>query len=496
MIKTFFYKVINIVFFTIFSWIFINVLLNNNGNSGFFQFNPAIIIGFVGIFIGMLIYINKVLENRCCNITKKRKTIIVFTLMAVVMIIQLILGYYLRVTPTWDFGFVHRNAVSLVTGNGVANMDYFLEFRNNTGVFLFLSVIYKAAYMLGIERFVAVGIILNVIMIDIAIILMFYICDRIFGTAKAFLALLVAILTTPFYTYAPIYYTDTLSMVFPVLILYLFILSKEITERWKKYILYAVIGVIGAGGGQIKLTVIFMLIAITLQLFLEEKIKEYLPKIIIMVVTFFIATQIFYVMVDSHKMFDFKVSEKSPIPYTHWVMMGMKGHGGWDYDDYLLTYSYSTREERTKANLEEIKNRLDNYGRGGYFKFLTIKASWTWGDGTYYSPSKLKRQPINNGIYQEIFLQKGKYFKYYAYFSQVVHIAILFLILVSAFCNIIIKNCSYTNILRIVVFGLMAFLLMWETRSRYIVNYIPIFILIAMEGIQLLQRSLKQEKLA
>lgn len=496
MIKTFFNKTINLVFFIVFSWIFINVLLNNNDNSGFLNFNPLVILVFTGIFIGVLIFTNKILEKHCSNITQKRKVVIVFTIMLMVMIIQLVLGYYLRVTPTWDFGFVHRNAVSLVTGNGVVNMEYFLKFRNNTGIFLFLSVVYKAAYMLGLDRFVAVGIVLNIVMIDIAIILMFSVCDKVFGTAKAFLALLVAILTTPFYTYVPIYYSDTLSIVFPILILYLFVLSKEINKWWKKCSIYAIIGILGAGGGQIKLTVVFMLIAITLQLLLQEKIKEYAPKIIIMAVTFFITTKIFYAVVNSHGIFDFKSTEKSPVPFTHWIMMGMKGHGGWDYDDYMFTYTFPTREERIQENLKEIKKRLHNYGSEGYFKFLTIKATWTWGDGTYYSPSKLRREPINNGIYQEIFLETGKYFKYYAYFSQVVHISILFLILVSALCNIWSKDHSYTNVLRIVMFGLMVFLLIWETRSRYITNYIPIFILIAIEGVQLLQKFLSEEKLS
>ena len=38
--------------------------------------------------------------------------------------------------------------------------------------------------------------------------------------------------------------------------------------------------------------------------------------------------------------------------------------------------------------------------------------------------------------------------------------------------------------MQIAVFGLFLFLLIWETRSRYLVNFVPIFILLGIDGIQ------------
>ena len=37
--------------------------------------------------------------------------------------------------------------------------------------------------------------------------------------------------------------------------------------------------------------------------------------------------------------------------------------------------------------------------------------------------------------------------------------------------------------MQIALFGLFLFLLIWETRSRYLVNFAPVFILLSIDGI-------------
>lgn len=491
MIKTFFYKAINFIFFIAFAWIFVNVIFKDKG--WFIKYNPLVIIILAVLFVGLIFLINKKFEKWFLNITKTRKLLLLSAVIITMMVIQVFLGYYLRVTPSWDFGSVQESAVDLAKYGKIVNMDYFLNFRNNTGSLLLISLVYKIFYMVGIDKFGVIGILFNIMMIDASIVLMFFACDKLFGTAKAFLALFIAAMMTPLYTYAPIYYTDTLSMMFPVLILYLLILSKDVEVKWKKYALYFLIGSLGFIGGQIKLTVTFMLIAIAIELILKDEIKSYTPKIATMVLAFLITLKIFNALVDVSGVFNFKMSEKSPTPFTHWLMMGLKNHGGWNGEDYELTYSYPTREERIEVNLQEIKNRLKDYKVGGYFKFATAKAEWTWGDGTYFAPEKLRRKPLDENVLHQVFLEKGKYFKYYAYFSQAIHVSVLIFILASSFGNIITKRNDYTNILRIVMFGIMIFLIMWEARPRYIVNYIPVFILVAVEGVNILDNYLKKK---
>ena len=48
--------------------------------------------------------------------------------------------------------------------------------------------------------------------------------------------------------------------------------------------------------------------------------------------------------------------------------------------------------------------------------------------------------------------------------------------------------------MQIAVFGLFLFLLIWETRSRYLVNFVPIFILLGIDGIQGIRSLLPVKK--
>ena len=73
------------------------------------------------------------------------------------------------------------------------------------------------------------------------------------------------------------------------------------------------------------------------------------------------------------------------MPYTHWLMMGLTGDGGFNLDDVKYTQSFPNIDEKKAANIEVIKQRLSDYGFIGTIKHMTNKSVHnTWGDGTYF----------------------------------------------------------------------------------------------------------------
>lgn len=44
------------------------------------------------------------------------------------------------------------------------------------------------------------------------------------------------------------------------------------------------------------------------------------------------------------------------------------------------------------------------------------------------------------------------------------------------------------------VFGIFLFLLIWETRSRYLVNFVPVFILLGLDAMQAIRNRLLHRK--
>jgi hypothetical protein len=139
----------------------------------------------------------------------------------------------------------------------------------------------------------------------------------------------------------------------------------------------------------------------------------------------------------------------------------------------------------------DLKQRLSDFGPLGYANFLLHKMSYTWGDGSFYAPDKLARFPVsteNGGSktwLQQIVLPEGKLFKPFLYIQNGFWLAVLFIFAVGACRDVKVFGAknefsvgAVKFILRLSLLGVILFFLIWETRSRYIVNYTPIFVLL------------------
>jgi len=113
--------------------------------------------------------------------------------------------------------------------------------------------------------------------------------------------------------------------------------------------------------------------------------------------------------------------------------------------------------------------------------FYTQKAIYTFGDGTYFAPAKLEREPLYSYKIKDYFLYSnhGKN-KIYHIVAQTQHVLMLFFIILGLiFSSYLDKRQRY---LQMFLNGVFLFLLLWETRSRYLVNFIPVFLLSAYLG--------------
>ena len=71
-------------------------------------------------------------------------------------------------------------------------------------------------------------------------------------------------------------------------------------------------------------------------------------------------------------------------PMAHWVMMSMSGTGGYNRTDFDYTYSYPTKEEKSQADWERAREKIEGYGGlAGFLNFEFQKIAATWGDGKY-----------------------------------------------------------------------------------------------------------------
>ena len=124
---------------------------------------------------------------------------------------------------------------------------------------------------------------------------------------------------------------------------------------------------------------------------------------------------------------------------------------------------------------------------------LRKKIRFTWGDGVYFAPEKLKRDPIKESWLHAWVLYDGvNYSKTYKY-CNAVQLLLLGGILLSVLANFRRRGeTREIQAMQIAVLGLFLFLLLWETRSRYLVNFVPIFILLGIDGMSELENFLRK----
>ncbi|NLS86125.1 MAG: hypothetical protein GXZ14_11130 [Ruminococcaceae bacterium] len=174
--------------------------------------------------------------------------------------------------------------------------------------------------------------------------------------------------------------------------------------------------------------------------------------------------------------------QENAVPYTHWVMMGLHENGYYYDPDYQSTLAAGNYAERVQFNLDEIQRRVKDIGAAGMAQHLTNKLSFIWSDGTFFAPMKLRQAPLEYHFLHNFLLFEFGGFGATAYLATSAHLAALLFMAAGAVSAIRKKDHS-TAFMPLSLLGITVFLLIWEARSRYIVNFIPIIVICAVCGV-------------
>lgn len=396
-------------------------------------------------------------------------------------------GLSLRVYPGWDFGSVYLGAVDLVEDGVFSDQSnwYFTTYPNNVAVCLFLAGVFKLFG--GICDYITLGVLLNVFLMILGIALFFLLAHHLYGIRSAFLALLTCALFMPFYMHAPIFYTDTFALPFVTGVF----LSYQFRKKDVRFLILTA-SVLALGyktKGSLGVILIALLIHIWLQ---KEKIKDHIAQSLLLLIPFLLLTGFLTVLPGRLSFLDTTEAEKNEFPVEHWLAMGLAGSGGYNADVYWMTASTEGKAEKREVDRTFIRKQLEEYGAWGMAEHLKAKVIITWGDGVYFAPEKLKREPLQESpLHPWVLYDGAEYGKTYCYCSAV-HLLLLAGILLSLICNLLHKGeLREIQAMQLSVFGLFLFLLIWETRSRYLVNFVPVFILLGIDGVQEMGQCLK-----
>ena len=469
-------KLFSVIFVLVSIYILCTSIFNS---SELFTSLKSIIIIFGSALLLFILYL---LDKKLMSLQNKTLKIISAVALSIMVILQIAFAIIFLVYPSWDYGVIFYSAEAFVKGNTALDPYFYIQYPNNIGVVLLLICIFKVVNIFTQDSniFLGVAILFNIAMINLAIYILYKFIKKSFGQSKATLLSIMILFITPFYTYSQIVYTDTITMVFPILMF--FMLDKFIsTDTREKNIYLIIIGVVGAIGTILKTNIIIAYIAILIYILLKDKIKIAIKNIFIILLSFIIIMGGYQSVASKFIPVEYK---EAGLPFTHWVMMGLnQPYGGYNAAD--VDFSLNLKLEQGKAlvkeeNIKEIKKRLLDYGVKDYLTFVNKKVSVTWGDGTYFATDKLSRQPMWYSNLREYILgSKNILFMYMSQFSHVI-------ILAGIFIASIINIKKYDNLnqgIHICIFGVFLFLILWETRSRYLLCYLPLLVYAGFNGL-------------
>ncbi len=477
MIKNFFYK--SYTFIAYFAIILVLFLINCSH-----IINVNIIGNIVGIIIGIMLLIlcNKFIINKL-----KDKTTKIITIVGLIIFLMLtyLSVYYFRVQYNWDFKFIMESAHEIANTGSYGYMYYYKIFPNNWGALIIVTLSMKLFFGSEVGAYF-----INILFIFISAVFTILVAKKIGGNKLVLNALILLLGCAPLYLYAPIVYTDTLSVLFPVATLYFWLIAKENKDKSKKkyYTSLIMMTLMGVAGYCIKPVACIILVAIIINKIFTDMNKKTFKDLCIIILTFVILITGFNKVCEKFIIQD-KRKNDIEYPLTHWIMMGLSNpnddggiegrYGGYNQKDSDYTASSGNYEEKKKANIEKIKERLKNYGALGYIKFLANKFNFVWNDEGYDVLETIGWDTLDTESIPYKYIIGTKSHAFFRPYMRHFNKTLFVIMLVGIIMEVLKKEKNETvKVLGISIVGIALFLIIWEAESRYGYFLLPIFCLL------------------
>ncbi len=448
-------------------------------------------------------------QIRILHFNRQQLILMAVIVVMAMFIMQLILGYFLISTPVTDWMTIDTIAKNFAKDGNFDNMyvglpegrsHYMARYTNNNGILIMLSFYYRAIYLIfgSISTFAPV--ILNTVFINVSVIFTFLIAKKIFSYKGAFLTLFCCLLFLPYYTYTAYYYSDSLSIPFTVISIYFIIKGQEKIKQNKhdfhlSVIYFCISGIFIAIGFVIKGSILIILVGAVVYIFLCGNIKKTLISIVYILLSTFIFIFSINTFISSMNIVSQEELYAQKFPVQHWLMMGLNGNGGFNQKDASFTAHAGNYDQKKQANIQKIQERISSMGFDGMTKHLYRKLIYTWSDGTYYIQHHLNRLDIDGqriedeNIFFEFVLNDGQHYEAFRTYSGVYHMCMLIAMCLSGYFYLRKKRPDKITLIHGIIFGVILFFSVWETRSRYLYNFTPLFLITAVDGIILFWNS-------
>lgn len=177
------------------------------------------------------------------------------------------------------------------------------------------------------------------------------------------------------------------------------------------------------------------------------------------------------------------VNRLRAVPAIHFISMGVSGDGGYNPKDALKMGELPTVKARSDYSKKLLVKRLKKLGPVGYAKFLILKHRNNTADGTFawvkeghfINENPTPQETGFSGFLRQFVYLYGTHLGDFRYISQVWWVFLLGLVAFGWH-----NKQKMTQLFRLAILGGFAYLLLFEGgRSRYLIQYLPVIILLA-----------------
>lgn len=412
--------------------------------------------------------------------------------------VQMIVAWQIYFKTGWDCGKIVQMAQQVAYYYDDIGSDlYFSMYPNNVLLVAVFATVLRFTKFIGFHADYFPLVMVSCLLVNLA---GFFMADCIRKlTKKNWLALGfwgVYMVLAGLSPWISIPYSDTYSILFPVLCVWLYVFRDEKS----KILVWGGIGFAGLIGYYIKPTVLLVVAGIvvleiwnSICTYDRRERKKCIRGWITTAGTFLLAVLFAASVNDAarEKMGLTPIESKKFTP-AHYAMMGLNYDTGGTYDQWDVNYSVAATsvKERNKNALQEIGRRVSEMGVFGILSHNARKMLTNFNDGTFAWGREgefyWNIQEKNNGLATSLrsyYYDGGSNYEIFHTFTQAMWVVMLCLMVCIAFpCKL--RSKKTTAAVMLGLLGIICFVMIFEARARYLYLYSPLFILAAALGLE------------
>lgn len=486
------------------TFLFVDMLMLFGGNVLTVEFMLPNYVLFFAAVIFLFIIVKGWKGRKTLVMSQKKENALLVGVMILLFCVQAVVVYEIIFRTSWDVAAVWYGSNWVAQGDvaGIEEMsEYYSIYPNNLLLVYIFSRILKLNMLFGspISNGGLLLALVQCLVIDVAGMLVFKCAKHFVGLQSAIWILILYMILIGLSPWIVLPYSDGMGIIYPVLLLYLYLRCKETSLQWKKYLYVLILFAVGVVAYHIKPYAVIVLIAEVLieaadlvrNCWNEKKLDHGVRRVAVTVILAMagMAGASFLVSQMSYSM-GFSINEEREMGISHYLMMGanVKTWGGYSYED--MEYGSDLSQElRTQAELQEFKQRLQKMGIKGYAELFVHKAAKNYLDGTYgwngeesfYTEIYPPRGSVSD-ILRSWYYGFGDLYPYHALLRQLMWIMVLVPI---PFASLL-RNAfsSAEKVLVLSVLGLMLYLQIFEAHARYVFTFVPLYLVLALLGVK------------